>query len=455
MDFPYDFQLRTKQWLRDEYALLENALLEESPVSIRINPSKQTVPVSGYEKVGWCDTGYYLPERPSFTFDPFFHAGCYYVQEASSMFLEQVVKHYIPVPVVCLDVCAAPGGKSTHLQSLLPDKSLLVSNEVIFNRAVVLKENLIKWGSPYTVVINNDPKEIGQLTHLFDVIVADLPCSGEGMFRKDPDSRNEWSVPNVRLCAARQRRIIHDVWESLKPGGLFIYCTCTFNREENEENIRHLIEHLQAEVLPVSVQSDWNISGAVGESFPVYRFYPHRTKGEGFFLAVLRKPAGKRQTVRYKLKNKQTGTPIPSQVNDWLIDTNDFYFDVRQNMIRAIPVAYQDTFQLLTANLRTLSTGVLVGGIKGKEVIPSPSLALNTSFHIEAFPSVELTLEESIRYLQKEALVFPSTVPNGYIVVKYRNTPLGFVKNIGKRANNLFPQEWRIRKTVRELTMDS
>ena len=449
MVFPSDFIRRTQQWLGDAYALLEKALLEESPVSIRMNPSKQTASVAGYEKVGWCDTGYYLPERPSFTLDPLFHAGCYYVQEASSMFIEQAVKQYISAPVICLDLCAAPGGKSTHLQTILPDQSLLVGNEVIYSRATVLQENLIKWGSPCMVVTQNDPKEIGQLTHLFDVIVADLPCSGEGMFRKDPDSRNEWSVANVRLCAARQRRIIHDVWESLKPGGLLLYSACTFNREENEENIHHLIEQLGVDVLPVSVEDAWNIGGAINESFPAYRFYPHRTKGEGFFFALLRKPAGELQTIRYKAKNRQPEPPVPSYIKNYLINATNFRFFVRQNRIQAIPAPFQDTCQLLSDRLRVLSAGVVLGEIKGKDILPSPALALSTYFRQEAFPSVELTWEESIRYLQKEALILPATVPNGYIVVKYRNTPLGFVKNIGSRANNLFPQGWRVRKTVR------
>ena len=441
------------------------------------------------------------------------------------MFLEQAVKQSIygdainristHHPVVCLDLCAAPGGKSTHLQSLLPAKSLLVSNEVIHNRASVLKENLTKWGSPYTVLTQNDPKEIGKLTHLFDMIVADLPCSGEGMFRKVPDSRNEWSVDNVKLCAARQRRIIHDVWESLKPGGFLIYSTCTFNREENEENIRYIIEHLGAEVLPVSVKTGWNICDAVDESFPAYRFYPHRVRGEGFFLALLRKKKqydslgvehGYDRHNRYKhtipsgLVDMLTPTEsnvyskiscpkqydsfgfkhgherhnrykhtIPSglvdnltptesnvyrkinyhsllvQCKEWLIDSDDFCFDIKQNNIRAIPVLYRDTCQLLSNHLRILSAGVLIGEIKGKDFVPLPALALNTCFRSDAFPSVELTWEESIRYLQKETLVLPSTTPNGYVVVKYRNTPLGFVKNIGSRANNLFPGEWRIR----------
>ena len=466
MNLPYDFIVRTKQWLCDDYALLEKSFQEESPVSIRLNPAKPTVPVSEYEKVGWCETGYYLPERQAFTFDPLFHAGCYYVQEASSMFLEQAVAQYISTPVICLDLCAAPGGKSTHLLNLLPEKSLLVSNEVIHSRVSVLKENLMKWGSPYFIVTCNDPKEIGLLTHLFDVIVADLPCSGEGMFRKDKNSRNEWSVAGVQLCAARQRRIINDIWESLKPGGLLVYSTCTFSREENEENIRHFVEHYYAEVLPVTVEDEWKISPAVNETFPLYRFYPYKTKGEGFCLALLKKPDGERKTIQVQSSGFKVANPPLKGVNGMsflrscdhtvlrsfrkgmLDNDNRFHFVINQNLIQAIPNSHLSTCQLLSQHLRILSAGVFVGEIKGNDLIPSSALALSTCFRSEAFPSVELTLEESVRYLQKEALVLPEHIPTGFIVVKYNNTPLGFMKNIGNRANNLFPQAWRIRKRI-------
>jgi len=470
MELPPDFISRTKLLLGDEYALLEKALQEEPPVSIRINPAKQIALHDGYAQVGWCETGYYLPDRPSFTFDPLFHAGCYYVQEASSMFLEQVVRQHISTPVVCLDLCAAPGGKSTHLASVLPVNSLLVSNEVIQSRADVLKENLFKWGFPNTVVTCNDPHQIGQLTHLFDVIVADLPCSGEGMFRKDRKSRNEWSVDNVRLCAARQRRIIQDVWDSLKPRGLFIYSTCTFNREENEENIRYIVEHLGAEVLPVFIRDEWKISPAIKESFPLYRFYPYRVKGEGFCLALLRKPDGVRQTIqnqgstfndrdvpyasaqaevessRFNVQGSTFNAQSSLSFLRSLSDADSFHFEFNQQIIRAIPISYQYTCRLLSRHLRVLSAGVFVGEIKGKDIVPSPALALSTCFRNEAFPSVELTLEESIKYLQKEILVLPEHSPTGYVVVKYKNIPLGFVKNIGNRANNLYPKEWRIRR---------
>ncbi|MDR0845464.1 MAG: RsmB/NOP family class I SAM-dependent RNA methyltransferase, partial [Tannerella sp.] len=402
MELPKDFTTRTRQWMGDDYSLLEKALQTGIPISIRTNPAKQTTPLP-CERVKWCDTGYYLPERPSFTFDPLFHAGTYYVQEASSMFLEQAIRQHVTAPVTCLDLCAAPGGKSTHLSSLLPGGSLLVSNEVIRSRAAILAENMLKWGSPDSIITNNDPKEIGQFAHLFDIIVADLPCSGEGMFRKDPASRNEWSIANVQLCATRQQRIIHDIWPALKPGGLLIYSTCTFNREENEENIAHIIENLDAEPLSISINEDWRISGATGGSIPVYRFFPHKTKGEGFFLSVLRKSAEgtnerERKSRTGKTANKQTTLPVPSQIKDWLSAPENYRFIPKGSSIQAIPHKHIEVCQFISERLRVISAGIPAGEIKGKDLLPQPALALSTAFRSDAFPAIELPLEDAIRY---------------------------------------------------------
>jgi 16S rRNA C967 or C1407 C5-methylase (RsmB/RsmF family)/NOL1/NOP2/fmu family ribosome biogenesis protein len=451
MELPKYFTTRTRQWMGDDYFLLEKALQADVPISIRTNPAKPTIPLP-CERVKWCDTGYYLPERPTFTFDPLFHAGTYYVQEASSMFLEQAVRQHVTTPVTCLDLCAAPGGKSTHLSSLLPEESLLISNEVIRSRATVLAENMLKWGSPDSIITNNDPKEIGQFAHLFDLIVADLPCSGEGMFRKDPASRNEWSLANVQLCATRQQRIIHDIWPALKPGGLFIYSTCTFNREENEENIAHLIEQLGAEPLSISFNEDWLISNAICSPIPACRFFPHKTKGEGFFLSVLRKSSEgtnerERKSRTAKTANKQATPLVPSQIKDWLSTPENYRFIPKGSAIQAIPHKHIDTCQLISERLRVISAGIPTGEIKGKDLLPLPALALSTAFRPDAFPAIELPLEDAIRYLQKEALVLPENAPKGYMTVTFQNHPLGFIKNIGNRANNLYPHEWRIRSS--------
>ena len=275
-----------------EARALCDALQGEPPASIRMNRLKTALVPQG-EPVPWCPEGTYLPHRPTFTFDPMLHAGGYYVQEASSMFVAYALRSHMPqYPLMVLDLCAAPGGKSTLLRSILPDGSLLVANEVVRSRVQVLAENLAKWGHPGVVVTNNDPADFAPLAGMFDVILADVPCSGEGMFRRDPASVGEWSPAAVDACVERQRRIVDAIWPCLKPGGLFIYSTCTYNPHEDEEQVRRMRDELGAEVLPVaSVPAEWGITGNLlpGEDFPVYRFLPHRTRGEGFFLALMRK----------------------------------------------------------------------------------------------------------------------------------------------------------------------
>lgn len=451
MALPIDFITRTRALLGEEFDHLEAALKADVPVSIRINRMKGTPAPKAGDPVAWCESGFYLPERLSFTFDPLFHAGAYYVQEASSMFLEQAIKSQVRGPVRCLDLCAAPGGKSTHLASLLPEGSLLVSNEVIRSRSYVLAENIAKWGRPDTIVINNDPAEIGQaLPHLFDVIVTDVPCSGEGMFRKDSDSTDEWSVDNVRLCASRQRRIIHDIWNALKPGGLLIYSTCTYNTEEDEENIHYIIEELGAEALSIPIREEWQITGALLFDHPVYRFFPHKTRGEGFFLAVLRKAEGEIEEIRVKSKGRKergkAAPAIPKEARELLSDENTFSLEWNDNSLRAYPKSHSDVFSILNSqSLRVLSAGICLGESKGKDFIPAQELALSTALNPAAFPTVELTWEEAIKYLRKETLTLPADTRRGYVLVRYQGFPLGFVKHLGNRANNLYPQEWRIR----------
>lgn len=413
MTLPAEFSERTCALLgEEEYEKLVAALAEEAAVSIRLNPWKCNASVNSlsaahYESVPWCADGYYLDERLTFTFDPLFHAGCYYVQEASSMFLEQVFKQHVANPVLMLDLCAAPGGKSTHARSILPDGSLLVSNEVIRNRSQILSENMIKWGHPDVMVTQNDPSDFKKLHHLFDVILADVPCSGEGMFRKDPGAIDEWSLENVEICRQRQWRIISDIWPSLKPGGILIYSTCTYNLEENEENIFRIINELGASPLAVKHAPEWNITGNLsGKDFPVYRFLPHKTRGEGFFLAVLRKE-----------------------------ETEDI------TSARSVHVE-----ALLEKHLRVVhSFGVASGVKKGKDLIPPHALAMSKTLDLTSYPVCELTYEQAIAYLRREVLNLNPNTPRGYVLVTYKGVTLGFVKNIGNRANNLYPQEWRIR----------
>ena len=456
MNLPQSFVERTRQLLGDEqYPLFEQALGTEVPVSIRPNRMKCNLPVAG-EPVPWAPSGVYLEKRPTFTFDPLFHAGCYYVQEASSMFVERVLREYVQEPVVMLDLCAAPGGKSTLCRSALPEGSLLVANEVMRNRSQILAENLMKWGHPEVVVTNNDPADFTDLTHLFDVILTDVPCSGEGMFRKDQVAVDEWSLENVDICWQRQRRILSDIWPALKPGGLLIYSTCTFNREEDEDNVAWIARELGADVLVVPVEEAWGITGnLIGDSFPVYRFLPHKVKGEGFFLAVLRKHAGEVETVEPRAEKKKKGgkdvkgkapqLSVPKEAKDWLQIPGDYQLTINGTNVQAFPKSHETVYTLLQQYVKVIHAGITLGEMKGKDLIPHHSLAMSTALADGAFPKAEVTYEQAIAYLRKESLVLDAGVPRGYVLLTYQNIPLGFMKNIGNRANNLYPQEWRIR----------
>ena len=497
--YKVDFVQNIKQLLGDEYEAFAEALENEPSVSIRINPWKAgnelLQRVGHFEKIPWCETGYYLPERPVFTFDPLFHAGAYYVQEASSMFLEQAILTILADnvsgnrPVTALDLCAAPGGKSSHLLSLLPENSLLVCNEVIRSRSLILAENIAKWGCPNTVITQSDPQQFGQIPHFFDVILADLPCSGEGMFRKDPTARNEWSGDHVKLCALRQQRIIRDVWNALKPGGSLIYSTCTFNTEENEDNIQTLAGELGADILHIPIKPEWNVSGALRYDIPVYRFFPHRTRGEGFFLALLRKNDAHQPTSYLTRRpsqpetktshRKERAAKLLSYLKNLLINPEIFVIrdntskslnprqsvsnqgipakagmttknsTLRQSVsITAIPAQHESAYTTLAGCLNIISAGLPLGEWKGDDFIPSAALSLSAELNSKAFSNIELSYEQAIKYLQRESITPPANTPKGYLLVTFQNTPLGFIKNIGNRANNLYPPEWRIRKQV-------
>ncbi|MBR5036275.1 MAG: hypothetical protein IKX69_03715 [Prevotella sp.] len=403
MQLPAEFINRTRQLLGSErFERYLQAFEEEAPVSIRLNPAKTAwLGVADGERVPWCRDGYYLTSRPNFTFDPLLHAGCYYVQEASSMFLDEVLRQWLPKdassPLLALDLCAAPGGKSTLLRSALPEGSTLFSNEPNPKRASILAENIAKWGWPNCFVTNNYPREYRKSKLLFDVILCDVPCSGEGMFRKDEATIGEWSPENVEKCWQLQRDIVSDAWECLREGGLMIYSTCTLNTQENEENILWMQQELGAEVLPVETQADWHITGSLlpGFSSPVYRFIPGLTRGEGLFMAVVKRPLpkggekGKGHNMANKLKVPNTlkivSTPLPH---------------------------------------REGQGGESVGG-----------------------ESVPLSYPQAIAYLRREALVLPADTPRGIVAVSYEGHVLGLVKNIGNRANNLYPKEWRIKST--------
>ncbi len=417
MPLPDDFTKLMRQHLGATAAeSLFKGLGEEAVVSVRLNPLKADIKPE-LEPVPWCPYGYYLPDRPSFTFDPLFHAGVYYVQEASSMYLYEVLRQYKPGgDLIALDLCAAPGGKSTLLSSCLSDGSLLVCNEPVRSRAQVLAENTAKWGNPSCVVTQNMPEDFCDFVDTFDLVLTDVPCSGEGMFRKEEQARSEWSLENVDMCWHRQRNIVRSIWHCLKPGGLLIYSTCTFNRFENEDNVEWIANELGAEVL---VQR---------------HFFPGMDIGEGFFIAALRKGG----TLRPNRFSPHKPMRIDSLRGDFVLITSPLTHT-------ALPVRHAELIEKMRRSLRVLSSGVKTEEARGKDWLPSHSLALSTAYIRGTYPEASLSYEQAIIYLRHDTVHIEA--PKGIVLLTYNNHPLGFVKNLGFRANNLYPQEWRIRST--------
>lgn len=442
---PVEFIESMRQQLGNEAELLLRALETEPVTSIRLNTKLDVLTFDcDTDEVPWHIDGYYLSERPQFTLDPLFHAGCYYVQEASSMFLQQALEQYVDTSSVVLDLCAAPGGKSTLISEYLGRDGLLISNEVVRQRVFILSENIQKWGNGNTVVTHNKPEEFGEkCQHLFDCLVIDAPCSGEGMFRKDEQARNEWSLQNVRMCAERQRKILMDVWDALKPGGILIYSTCTFNEEENEKNVEWIAESLGADVLPIDYDPSWGIvPGTMG-----YHFYPHKTKGEGFYICALCKHDEPMQQVKIKEPKSSPNMPHPEYLpvmRSWLQHPDEWAIRYSDRFATAYPLKYKEIIDFLATQLTCISTGFGLGEERGRGIAPQHSLSMLKDLRKEAFPNVALTREQALSYLRTEALAL-ANVPLGLVLLTYEGVPIGFAKNVGNRLNNLYPNEWRIR----------
>lgn len=445
-------------FLKEIYGLLPEAeagrLIEaigttDASVAVRVNDGKGVGVPAGVERVPWCARGFYLDERRPFTFDPLLHAGAYYVQDASSMVVQRIVEQLLERPVRYLDLCAAPGGKTTAALDALPEGSLMVCNEIMGNRAQILKENVVKWGNPACVVTNSDSAALSRLEGFFDVVAADVPCSGEGMFRKDAEAVAQWTPALVAQCVVRQREIVDNAWRALRDGGLLIYSTCTYNRSEDEAMVEYIVREYGAESVDLNFPAEWNIGGGIGTAEHCYRFMPHRTRGEGLFVAVLRKPGVAEAAVVRPARAKGTRgaqkvPAVPACARTWL--KGDFIFSAdAQGSVTAVAAVHADEVEMLRKNLRVIHAGVEVGVAKGRDLVPSHGLLLSTAFNREAFAIYEVDYTTAMAYLRGETIAVDA--PRGIVAVAYRGTPIGFVKNLGNRANNLYPKEWRIKST--------
>lgn len=449
--WPEAFESQLKNQLGEaEASLLLAALSNEVPKSIRINPLKW-IQKPDLQPVPWAENGYYVGKEYSFTLDPLIHAGVYYVQEASSMLLEQALKAAVDLtqPLRVLDLCAAPGGKSTHIASLLNQESILVSNEVIKTRANILAENVTKWGRGGEVITNADPKEFSKLKSFFDVIVVDAPCSGEGMFRKDPQAAEEWSLANVNLCAGRQRRILEDVWPALREGGVLIYSTCTFNKAENEEMVAGFVEATNASTLPLPSITQFGVTESEYKGAFVYKCFPHKIAGEGFCITVLKKEGDQKKASPGKTKKTYFDHLSKVETASWKYLVEGFEGELfkHENSLSLIPEGYHEVIEYLAKNVRIIQAGVRIGEIKGKDLIPDQAWALFYDLNKALYTIADLSLRDALLFLKKEIFDLPD-VKDGLVLFTYRNTPIGFGKKVGNRLNNNYPTEWRIRMGI-------
>ena len=425
--------------------------------SVRMNPKKifniqYSIFNPQLESVQWNANGYYLSQRPSFTLDPLFHAGAYYVQEASSMFLEEALKQSVDLsqPVRILDLCAAPGGKSTLIQSVISKESLLVSNEVIKTRVNILSENITKWGAANVIVTNNDPKDFQRLDNYFDVMVVDAPCSGSGLFRKDPEAISEWSENNVQLCAQRQQRILADVLPALKEGGILIYSTCSYSQPEDEEIADWLTGELKMEGVKLKIVDDWGIIETASAKYnsPGYCFYPDKLKGEGFFIAVFRKGGTGVNDVKSKRskQRKDTTGPVTAKelpvLRPFIDPVDDLTFIRQQDDILAIPANIADDLALIRSALYIKKAGIKIGNIIRDELVPAHELAVSDRISRSVI-RFEVDKETALQYLRREEIKI-GTGYKGWALITFQQLPLGWIKLLGNRINNYYPAAWRI-----------
>ncbi len=506
--------------LGERKLLVEALTMSAPPTSIRLNPYKIASPPPG-EPVPWCRYGRYLPERPLFTLDPSFHAGAYYVQEASSMFLEHIVRELLgdPAPATpanqasqaaqtasrphtnpgtpaapltrnlpaglrILDLCASPGGKTTLLSTLAGLDGLVVANEPVRGRVGALIDNVRAWGLGNTLVTTTDPSAFGAVPHFFDLLVVDAPCSGEGMLRKDPEAAAQWSLANVTLCAGRQKRILAEAWDALKPGGILVYSTCTFNPAENEEIAAWLHENYHCQGVDIPLDPAWGVVRTETQGIPTFHFYPHKAKGEGFTVTVLQKAEGKSKHTKiafstparsersmhsgkfasdspaYGGRPSQPGksasrspfSPISRKEVDalrsWVDQPDEMRFECINRTFYGYYSRMAPDVKFLSERLPAVYSGVAMGELFNYKLRPDHALALFSGLERDParslFSVAELTEQQVLQYLRMETLD-PALFSEGINLVACNDLPLGWIKRIGHRTNTLLPQALRIR----------
>ncbi len=462
MSLPGPFVERMRRELGDaEAEQLCLALQTEPSTSVRLNPLKMQTSKWQAEHIEWSEYGFRLQERPSFTLDADFHAGAYYVQEASSQFAGYIFECAVGGRQACqglkvLDMCAAPGGKSTHYASLVGEQGLVVANEINRQRAMVLADNARKWGIGNMVVSCNDSSRAAQLKEWFDVVAVDAPCSGEGMFRKSDDAVEQWSEGNVAMCAERQWEILENAFQALRPGGVLIYSTCTFNRTEDEQVVNRMMEAYGDELLPVPdivVKDEWGVVTGREGVFQTFRFFPHRVAGEGMFMAVAMKggePMSRRATKSRGKAVVKVERREQEELGRWVKSPADMAFFQAGEMLYGCRKELFDDIVTLSGVMSVIYSGVAMGQIFKGKLKPDAALAMYVGLNREAVANVEVDEKTALQFLGKQELS-AAEFSEGMNLVVCHGLALGFVKRIGGRVNNMYPNALRILKQVNEI----
>lgn len=465
LPLPSAFTDRMRLQLGDEFQAFIEALEEQAPTSLRINTAKLGAQFEGSSQIPWATNGFYLAERPSFFKNPLIYAGAFYVQEASSMLIAQAGD--FSKDICILDLCAAPGGKSTLLAASMTSDSFLVSNELVRNRAAILEENVSRWGNPNVAITCNHPRDYEQIKHFFDLIIVDAPCSGEGMFRKDPKTIAHWTPKTMHDCAERQREILSSIQGSLKPGGRLVYSTCTYNPYENEEIVQWLLDSGQFEIVPLEFPKEWGLMPGTTEGYSAmmkhtYHCYPHRVKGEGFFISCLQKksesaPLAVSSKSKGKKPHKKQHNARPSlepasrkqvqELSKWLQNPEDFAFYLLGDIAYALPKTWDNTISSQLESLYLIKLGIEMGEFKRDTLVPSHDLAMS-ELQSDAIPVTDLTEEQALRFLKRVELHQDHPGWIGWGIVRFQGRNLGWIKALQGRINNHFPKEMRIRSDV-------
>lgn len=445
------FSAHLSNILPEPAAEILNSMDQPQFPSIRFNRAKPAVVDHTGTPVPWEARALQLDTQPAFIRDPYWHAGAYYVQESSSMYLGQLLRQALHTadgakPLLALDLCAAPGGKSTHLLDVLPDNALLVSNELLPKRNAILRENLIRWGRPNIIITQNEPAHFRPYAELFDLVVVDAPCSGEGLFRRDKTAIQEWRAEAVQHCALRQQDILDEATRLVKMNGLLLYSTCTFEPSENEAQVERLLQQ-GFELIPAEKLFPEPTEGLLPGTL---RFYPHKTSGSGFFIACLRKVKETAAPTSTAAPNtKQRVFPIsPSGWKDaaqWITQPENHSILQTPYAVHAFPKAWCDELLYFNQHLHIKYFGCELGELKQELFIPAHALALSTLIRPE-IPALETDRENALTYLRKESQALPDLADKqpGWRLIRYKGLNLGWIKVLPGRINNYLPANWRI-----------